>query len=285
MVDDLGTGRTDMHQRMRRWHCAPSTSARKRNGSLPILCIYCIVLGTACDRGDKTTASPNPSASAVTSAAVPAPPSAAPAASSARSVPTDAPKLAEPVGPERTYRTIRFGDGNAFKPLKDDCDKPYVKLADSPNTQWNWIRQVMLANPEFREVRDPSEPMQVTFLERETPEAFEIYARCADAKTCNELAGMYLQTVWASFPRPRCGELPEELVSVHLTADDGLDIAPEPTKHLPLCARLNACATRIDPKNTKVGPECQKAWTKFPLECARKATCADVMACMEESGR
>lgn len=243
-------------------------------------------LGAGCNNNRDASAGPASSSgpSVLTSAAaVPGEPSAAAATpSAAPAEPESRFKLAEPPGPPRKYRPLR-ADGQAFKPLKTTCKTPYVKLAEAPNTEWNWIRQAMIANPEFVETAAPSKPMEVAFHEIKGFDTSTLYATCGDAETCNQLAGMLLQVVWASYPKTFCRELPEAAVPVVLTGSDGFSASRHP--HLPLCARLNACATRLDPANTRVGPACQKAWTTFPLECARSATCEEVVACMKPGSK
>jgi hypothetical protein len=231
-----------------------------------ILCVlYLATMTPACD--GKPKAQPEPAATAAPSA-IPKPPE----------------KPTKPAFNPKDYGTSRSRDGFSLSTVDDDCKPAYATMATSKLTKWSWARYAVAAHPEFKEVSNPSEPGEVTFYQHDEG-FYTLRAKCADGKTCNALAAMYLNVVWAARPRVSCGEMPSKpkMRRKQLTNGDGTVGLPTGSDYRDKCARLNGCAVAADSDKWNVGPDCQKGPSRFKLKCALHETCKDVVACMAGS--
>jgi hypothetical protein len=255
-----------------------------------VLAWFAALAGPAC------SAVAPPLAPAV-STAPPAPPAAAAAApTSASPLPLALPlpladaSVATPAdvaGPPALEIAYPF---TGVTPIPDDCAAPSVTLTTAPRKMgwgyaWTWTRQAMLANPQFQIVEGaPARAMQVRLDMYEIPEGFALVALCKDGATCNKLAAMYRSTVQTCNPQLHCGALPIAGAprTPALVPADGQWLPVEDADTVGRCARIGVCL-RVQHEHFKGNPgvACQSAPTQFKVDCAKKATCAEVVACMK----
>ncbi len=261
----------------------------------------------ACEEGGKDTASAKPDKA--TETAKPAPSGPTKAAKAGGSAAADLPKVDSerkadkavveaPKAPvtspsQQTYSM------DAIKKIPDNCSKPFVIMSTAPNKvgqdyAWTWSRQAMLANQQFKVVDgEPQVPGQVSFqLHLAAPKfnkAWVLVAKCKDGGTCNRLAAMYKAIVKGAAASPVCGKLPMDLSPVTFKkpvlreAGFSTNTLPGAKDGVGLCARLHACTIAMDPSKAStvnIGLQCQKAPSKFKVQCARKYPCAEVMKCL-----
>jgi len=194
---------------------------------------------------------------------------------------------------------------DAIRPLPASCSAPGVVLAttrlqnedarvDYVNdrhasyTPWHFLRQTVLAYNEFKSVAErPTKPMEVQFIEAlydNDQLAPTAVARCADVDTCNKLMAAYKRVVPSSRPEPLCGLSSPNIIVRDETAFliDGQGKQDKADVPIAKCVRLAACrfASGADVQGDPA-LECQKGPAKFKLDCAAKATCADVVRCAE----
>ncbi|MFO0556115.1 MAG: hypothetical protein U0271_47500 [Polyangiaceae bacterium] len=183
-----------------------------------------------------------------------------------------------------------------IKPIADDCASAHVILVTAPEKvgvdyPWHYSRQAMLANQQYKVVDGaPAFTGEVSFdvyqADASQENAFVLVANCADGLTCNHLAAMYKAIVKSANPTPVCGDLPATVgtlrKSVNLLAGGPLANLPQAGDTIAQCARIAAC-TIADKTSTSedVGISCQKAPSKFKLDCASKYPCAEVLSCMK----
>jgi hypothetical protein len=151
---------------------------------------------------------------------------------------------------------------------------------------WTWTRQAFHANPQFQIVdwpAKPERPMQVRLDMYVIPEGFALVGVCKDGATCNKLAAMYRSTVPSCDPRLHCGALPiagEPRRSAIIPAD-GQWLPLDNANVVGRCARIGVCLrVKKEPFRGNPGVLCQSAPTSFRTDCAKKATCDEVVACL-----
>jgi hypothetical protein len=213
---------------------------------------------------------------------------------------TQAPAVAPPTTPpavtspeQQTYPAIS-------SPIDPTCSKPSVLAATAPASvgrdyPWTWARQALLANQQFRVVPGtPSAPGQVSFELHQLPassgNAFALVARCQDGGTCNHLAAMFRAVVPSNRASVSCGPLPSGLSATTRVRGSLLAELAAPKSNLPgpkdvigQCARLQACTVASDTSlsgSEDLGLQCQRAPSRFPIACARKYPCVEVLGCM-----
>jgi len=181
----------------------------------------------------------------------------------------------------------------AVKTVADNCTKASVIMATSPKSTtpsdtpgWQWTRQAMLANQQFKIVAgDPTAPMQVKFSVYDNGTYSALVATCHDGVTCNQLAAMYKAVVRSSTPQILCGPVAgmtgePQKVDI-LAGGDARASVPEKTDIIGLCARLSACMIATDQSTPgNPGLECQKAPHTFKTSCATRYPCSEVMSCI-----
>jgi hypothetical protein len=181
----------------------------------------------------------------------------------------------------------------AVKTIADNCTKASVIMATSPKSTtpsdtpgWQWTRQAMLANQQFKIVDgDPVAPMQVKFSVYDNGTYSALVAACHDGATCNQLAAMYKAVVRSSTPQILCGPVPGMTGSPQrvdiLAAGNPKASVPEKSDIIGLCARLSACMIATDQSTPgNPGLECQKAPHTFKTSCATRYPCSEVMSCV-----
>ncbi len=229
-------------------------------------------------------ADPQP-AEAPRPSAAPAPASVAAASPAAPSAPT---MTAGPVDPPPLEVEYPFA---GIATIPDDCQEPSVVLTTAPRKMgwdydWTWTRQALLANPQFHVVEGPGRPekaMELRLDMYEIPAGFALVAVCHDGATCNKLAAMYRSTVQTCNPQLHCGALPIAGTPRRsaLVPKDGQWLPVEDANVVGRCARIGVCL-RVEHEPFKGNPAvaCQSAPTKFHVECAKKATCGEVVQCL-----
>lgn len=252
----------------------------------------------ACDRSDSGAAPPSPAAPSQTdgplfakpsptatagptpTGAIPAP-SAAAAQTAAAGATGASSATPAPSGVDRYPLT-------AIKSIPDDCRTPAVILSSAPirlgsGYIWPWARQAMLAHPEFTPlVEPPTAQGQVEFKVFEDDlVGITLVGVCHDGWTCNRVAAMFKAVIRTSNPQLFCGNLPVKGVErpAFLVPPDNYWM-PLPDDTIHKCARLAACAIAMKPSTPgDPGAECQKAPSRFKLDCALLSPCAEVAAC------
>jgi hypothetical protein len=176
--------------------------------------------------------------------------------------------------------------------IPDDCKEPSVALTTAPKKmgpdyEWTWTRQALLANPQFQVVDWPGKPeksMQIRLDMYTIPEGFALVAVCHDGATCNKLAAMYRSTVQTCNPQLHCGALPIAGTPRRsaLVPADGRWLPLDDANVVGRCARIGVClSAEREPFKGNPGVECQSAPAKFKADCAKKATCAEVVRCLK----
>lgn len=175
--------------------------------------------------------------------------------------------------------------------LPDDCSEASVVLTTAPTKMgwdydWTWTRLAFLANPQFQIVPwpgKPDRPMAVRLDMYAIPGGFALVGVCKDGATCNKLAAMYRGTVPTCSPKLYCGKLPIEGAARRsaLVPADGTWLPLDDANVIGRCARLGVCMRmKHEPFRGNPGVACQSAPARFKVDCAKKATCDEVVACL-----
>jgi hypothetical protein len=175
--------------------------------------------------------------------------------------------------------------------IPDDCKEPSVVLTTAPKKMgwdygWTWTRQAFHANPQFQIVDwpgKPEKPMQVRLDMYAIPDGFALVGVCHDGATCNKLAAMYRSTVPTCSPTLHCGPLPIAGPARRsaIIPSNGQWLPTEDADTIGRCARIGVCLRmKHEPFRGNPGVMCQSAPAKFKIECAKKATCDEVVACL-----
>ncbi|MFT3772647.1 MAG: hypothetical protein QM820_45225 [Minicystis sp.] len=219
-----------------------------------------------------------------------APPTAAPAVTSSAPAPVASP--AADLGPADAPPLEIEYPFNGLSTIPDDCKEPSVVLTTAPKKMgwdydWTWTRQAFFANPQFSIVDwpgKPEKPMQVRLDMYAIPDGFALVGVCRDGATCNKLAAMYRSTVPTCSPKLYCGPLPIEGAARRsaIIPASGQWLPAEDGNVVGRCARIGVCLrVKHEPFHGNPGVQCQSAPAKFKVDCARKATCDEVVACLK----
>jgi hypothetical protein len=251
-----------------------------------VLGISCVAAVGACAAAAEPPAAPPPN-EPPPAAAAPAPPASAPPPASAVSLasasagePAD---FAEPLEIEYPFRGLET--------LPADCKEPSVVLTTAPTKMgwdydWMWTRQALLANPQFAIVDWPKKPekaMQLRLDMYEIPGGFALVGACRDGATCNKLAAMYKSTVPSCSPKLHCGPVPMKGPArrSNLVPADGEWLPKSDAAVIGRCARIGVClAVKKEKMGRNPGLECQSNPSRFKVDCAKKATCDEVVQCL-----
>ena len=151
---------------------------------------------------------------------------------------------------------------------------------------WTWTRQALLASTQFHIVEGPGKPekpMDLRLDMYEIPAGFALVAVCRDGATCNKLAAMYRSTVQTCNPQLHCGPLPIAGAPRRsaLVPKDGEWLPLDDANVIGRCARIGVCL-RVEHQLFKGNPgvACQSAPGSFRVECAKKASCSEVVQCL-----
>jgi hypothetical protein len=219
----------------------------------------------------------------------PAQPSTAKATSSIEaSTPSPPPTPAGAVDPPPDEIEYPF---KGLATIPDDCKEPTAVLTTAPTKMgwdydWTWTRQALYANPQFQIVdwpAKPDKPMQVRFDMYEIPGGFALVGVCPDGATCNKLAAMYKSTVPTCSPRLHCSALPIQGTPrrSRIVPADGQWLPLADTNIIGRCARIGVCLNiKHERFSHNPGVDCQSAPARFRVDCAKKATCDEVVACL-----
>ena len=253
----------------------------------PLLVALTALAFAACNQ---PTITGEPSAKAT--AAVTAAPVKTAGAATATAAPTTNP--ADPGGAPAEKPATQGYSLSAIKTISDTCSNAKVLMASAPKSataspkdySWQWTKQAMLANLQFKVVRGkPSGPGQVSFSVHEEETSLALVASCADGDTCNRLAAMYKAVVRSSAPTVVCGNIPSlkgPATEIALIEGDPASNVPKKEDVVASCARLSACLIATDQSTPgNPGLECQKAPHTFKTACASRFPCAEVIACMK----
>lgn len=185
---------------------------------------------------------------------------------------------------------------DAIRPIPSNCKASSViltavtkKAIESENFEWNFPKQVFLANRQFDYVPvlvpGSGGPNTVAFrgAEHRPTKGVALVAECNGADTCNQIAAVYKLVVPTSHPEVICGKTPTlgEDVSTHVFTDPAL---PSKENVVQQCVRLAACQARRDGKlDGDPAIECQRRPSNFQLRCSFKETCEAVMSCVDKA--
>ncbi len=243
------------------------------------------------------TAAPTTAAAAATPAATP--PATAPqpvATAAAAPVPGASAEAVASAAAASAFDGKYALDGIRQIPL--NCKFPSVILTavtqqafDSKDFEWNFAKQVYVANPQFKPSFEQLEPgaNKVLFRahEHKPTKGMALVASCNSAETCMQVAAVYKIVVPTSRPEVMCGGT-ENLLGM---GTDSIVVRGFPPEDLPKkenvvqqCVRLAACQARRDGKlEGDPAIDCQKKPSKFALRCSFKETCDGVMSCVEKA--
>jgi hypothetical protein len=112
-----------------------------------------------------------------------------------------------------------------------------------------------------------------------------LFAECNSAEACQQAAAAYKVVVPTSQPELVCGDAPTlgEVSEVFVLTGNNQNDLPARDNVIQQCVRLAACKARRDGKlEGDPAIECQRRPSSFPLACARKASCDEVLACADK---
>jgi hypothetical protein len=169
----------------------------------------------------------------------------------------------------------------SVKAIESSCRKPWVIVARTKpdHEDFNVLAQALYANPAFKVVE--GEPHAAGELAVEVHKKDDLFAvaRCHDAGTCTRLAAMMKAVAKDSSPETGCGDLPNGLGPSTRVKSVAITM-PKEGDSAGLCARLGACKLTKDPGSTEDPvAACQKSPSSFPVSCALKTSCDEVLSC------
>jgi len=227
-------------------------------------------------------------------------PATAVAPAAAASAPTPAAKPAPVVtvgaaGAPAVVRADYATEG--LRKIAADCTSSKVILTavtrevfEGEHFIWRFARQVAVANPELKYVGALTpDPGRILFYAAEhlPTKGVALVAECSDAKSCIRFAAAYKTVVPTSKPEIVCGEATRIGPRVPGPAVVDVDNADPLSVSLPAkgdtvsqCVRLAACRAARD-KQLPGDPavECQAKPSQFSIDCAKQASCAQVLSC------
>jgi hypothetical protein len=259
----------------------------------------------ACKKGQDTapggaTKEPAPTPPATPAAAAAAPPATpATAAAAPPAVPAPAASVAAPAA----AASAAVFDGqyplDGVNKIAANCAKSQVILTavtmgalQSTDFQWNFAKQVFLANPQFKiKTPLPSGGDFVNFRvdEHKPTKGAALVAQCTRAETCMQVAAAYKAVVPTSHPEVTCGPTPtlgESIGPALFGSGDLKDELPSKENVVQQCVRLAACTAHRDGKlDGDPAIACQKKPSSFQLRCAFKSTCEQVLSCVDAAAK
>jgi hypothetical protein len=188
--------------------------------------------------------------------------------------------------PLTEYPPNRVSDGAVIAPIAADCKKPLLILGSSMSQEFNFLRAVLWAHPEYRIVPEgtASKEGDVEFKQLEFMGGYTPVARCSDAKTCEYLGRAFQAVVRSMKARTACDDpkTPGDLIAIDIDPRGAKAQSLIASDYRAKCARLGACMVKADPKIPgDPALSCQAGPNNFKVDCAWAASCADVMACVE----
>jgi hypothetical protein len=245
-----------------------------------------------------------------TPAPVAAPPAAAtPAATTATTATTAATAAAVASAAPAASETAATAGGVPFdgkyavgtiSPIPANCAASRAILTtvtrgafDSENFEWNFPKQVFLANPQFKlttlGLPKAGDKVLLRALEHKPTKGVALIADCNLADTCMQVAAAYKTVVPTSHPEVVCGKSPSlgaELSMSPLLSVEGIakESLPKKDNVIQQCVRLASCQARHDGKlEGDPAIECQRRPSSFQLRCSLKASCDEVLACVSKA--
>jgi hypothetical protein len=167
------------------------------------------------------------------------------------------------------------------------CQNAYVVVGTARRDwSWAWMRQVLLASPEFRVVPRPSRaPGEVSFKVYDYDADHDVLVAQCDGDTCSDLAATYKSLVPSADPHSGCGSSPTYQGNgraIKILGDDDSTTAPDAYDRIEICARLGVCLLKVQPLTQgDPGVECQSGKRKFDPACAQRKTCPEVVSCVQ----
>ena len=175
----------------------------------------------------------------------------------------------------------------SFRSGLSQCKEAYVVVGTAKRGwSWAWMRQVLLASPEFRVLPKTSRaPGELFFKVYDYNPGHEVLVAQCDGDTCAELAATYKKLVPSATPQSGCGPNPTYQGNGRAFGffdhSDPESNLPEPHDRIESCARLGICLLKVDPSTQgDPGIECQSGKRKFDLSCAQRKTCSEVVNCL-----
>ncbi len=182
--------------------------------------------------------------------------------------------------------------------LPENCVDSQVVLGAVPKNfyasdtfGWRHVRQVALANPRFKFVRNLNKTaiageVAFTVNEHKPTKGVALVAHCGTAKTCLDFAAAYRTVVPTAKPTLLCGANPNIgkriLGGENVLPDSGkiADVLPDKKDVQSQCVRLAACKAARDFRlETDEAQACMMKPSQFKLNCARKKSCEQVLSC------
>jgi hypothetical protein len=188
---------------------------------------------------------------------------------------------------------------DGLRALPSNCKRPIAiltalprKVVESDKFEWHFAKQVFLANPQLSVVvkgnlapsQGPNAVHFATAVHKPTA-GVALYAECNTSEACQQAAAAYKVVVPTSQPELVCGDTPTlgEVSEVFLMTGLAKNDLPPRDHVIQQCVRLAACQARRDGKlEGDPAIECQRKPSSFPLACSRKASCDEVLACVEK---
>lgn len=184
--------------------------------------------------------------------------------------------------------------------LPDNCIDPAVVMMAVPKDyyakdtfDWRHVRQVALANPEFRIVRNvtnttPGQSVSFTENEHKPTKGVALVAHCVTSKTCLRFAAAYKAVVATASLTPICGSNPN--IGARITggksvlpaSGDIQSVLPDKKDVQSQCIRLAACRAARDHRLANDETQaCMRKPNDFKTACALRKTCEQVLACSQ----
>jgi hypothetical protein len=255
------------------------------------MAIGCVLLTSACGANNERPPTSGPANTPRADLAPSAAPSTAtppPSTSASAPIASEAPaNVSSDVVPGEIDYPFR-----GLATIPGDCSEPSTVLTTAPTKvgwdyDWMWTRQALYANPQFQIVDwpgKPNKPMQVRLDMYAIPGGFALVGVCLDGATCNKLSAMYKSTVPTCSPKLHCGALPMSGAphKSRLVPEGGAWLPTEDSNVVGQCARIGVCLSVKHEKRVGSNPgiECQNSPRTFKVECAKKATCDEVVDCL-----
>jgi hypothetical protein len=177
---------------------------------------------------------------------------------------------------------------DGVKTLADSCTTPWALFSTTKKGvfgihHWPMADQAFHAHPQFKSIPGkPSAAGEVRFYAfdvdpKVSADTLLLAVECADAATCNRVGAMYKAVV----PSGRLELVCAPTVPSTVGAGTVMVLSPKFHDEVPFkCARVAVCMHKLDRAITgDKHLECQKSPAGFKLDCAKKDSCEEIVAC------
>ncbi len=177
---------------------------------------------------------------------------------------------------------------DGVKTLADSCTTPWALFSTTKKGvfgihHWPMADQAFHAHPQFKSIPGkPSAAGEVRFYAfdvdpKVSADTLLLAVECADASTCNRVGAMYKAVV----PSGRLELVCAPTVPSTVGAGTVMVLSPKFHDEVPFkCARVAVCMHKLDRAITgDKHLECQKSPAGFKLDCAKKDSCEEIVAC------